>query len=123
MVDNIYRFATHIIFILLFGQLMSRIAARTIFLSSVAFCGLFNTALASIAFVQEQTAFTGITFLFIILSMIGDSGVFSSIYVLAGQSSFTLKTEKLKKKEANAVGPAWIETMYGCGSMLGSIKA
>merc|ERR1712243_58446 len=48
------RFATHIIFILLFGQLMSRIAARTIFLSSVALCGIFNMALASIALIKEE---------------------------------------------------------------------
>ena len=118
------RFATHIIFILILGQLISRVGARTMFLTSVAICALFNMILSSVVLIDDDETFTALTFLFIVLSMIGDSGVFCSIYVLAGKTSVSLRSQETEndRKEAeqmNASGPAWVETLYGCGSMLG----
>ena len=114
------RFATQIIFVLVFGQLMSRVGAARIFVISVLTCGLFNMCFSSVVLVTDSSAFTFLSFIFLIGSMIGDSGVFCSIYVLAAQTSFSFKPKTENgKDELNASGPAWIETMYGCGSMLG----
>ena len=112
------RFATHIVFILILGQVISRVGARRMFLASVAVCALFNMALSSIVLIEDDQTFTALTFLFIILSMIGDSGVFCSIYVLAGKTSVSLRAKE-EAKQMTASGPAWVETLYGCGSMLG----
>ena len=147
------RFLTHIISILVLGQLISRVGAGTMFLISVGVCGVFNMLLASVVWIEDDRIFTVITFLVVILSMIGDAGVFCSIYVLAGRTSASvLRSEdspsedmdnpvkdmdmdspitdmdmdsrnegesKRKAKQMNASGPAWVETLYGCGSMLG----
>ena len=88
------RFATHIIFILILGQLISRVGARTMFLTSVAICALFNMILSSLVLIEDDETFTALTFLFIVLSMIGDSGVFCSIYVLAGKTSVSFRSKE-----------------------------
>ena len=113
------RFGTHIVFILLLGQVISRVGARRMFLTSVGICALFNMILSSIVWIEDDDTFTALTFLFIILSMIGDSGVFCTIYVLAGKTSVSLRAKEEEENQMTASGPAWVETLYGCGSMLG----
>ena len=113
------RFATHILLILVWASLMARLGARLILVTSVMMCGLANMALASVVLVSNPQTFTLLTFILLIVSMIGDSGVFSSVYVLAGQTVLTSspKTDSITRMRMS--GPAWIETLYGCGSMLG----
>ena len=113
------RFATHILLILVWASLMARLGARLILVTSVMVCGLANMALASVVLVSNPQTFTLLTFTLLIVSMIGDSGVFSSVYVLAGQTVLTSspKTDSITRMRMS--GPAWIETLYGCGSMLG----
>ena len=113
------RFGTHIIFILLLGQIISRVGARRMFLVSVGICALFNMTLSCVDWIEDDKTFTALTFLFIILSMIGDSGVFCSIYLLAGKTAGSLRAKEEGAKRLSASGPAWVETLYGCGSMLG----
>ena len=123
------RFGTQIVFLLLFGQLMRNFGARKIYMASVAMCATFNMLLATVVLIKNDQLFTVLSFLFVILSTIGDAGIFCSIYVLAGQENFSLNCGKRKKEESNASddtkaessasGPAWIETTYACGSMLG----
>ena len=113
------RFATHILLILVWAELVTRLGARTILVTSAMVCGLANLALASVVLVSDSQTFTVLTFLCLILSMVGDSGVFSSVYVLAGQTVLTSSSSSDSKSRMRMTGPAWIETLYGCGSMLG----
>ena len=113
------RFATHILLILVWAGLMARLGARLILVTSVMVCGLANMALASVVLVTNPQTFTILTFSLLIISMIGDSGVFSSVYVLAGQTVLTSSPRSDSRSGMRMSGPAWIETLYGCGSMLG----
>ena len=113
------RFGTHILLILVWAGLTARLGARLILVTSVMVCGLSNMALASVVLVSSPQTFTILTFSLLILSMIGDSGVFSSVYVLAGQTVLTSSPRTDSSSGMRMSGPAWIETLYGCGSMLG----
>ena len=144
------RFATQIVFLLIFGQIMRKLGARKIYMGSVVMCATFNMLLATVDLIDNDNLFTTLSFLFVILATIGDAGIFCSIYVLAGQEHISCgrKKESLedgvhdrkvwhdgekvegkadeeceqpndKKVESNASGPAWMETTYACGSMLG----
>ena len=121
------RFGTQLVFLLVFGQSMRRFGARKIYMASVAICATFNMLLATTALIKNDQMFTILSFLFVILSVAGDGGIFCSIYLLAGQENLSLKCGKQKKedseesgeKKSNASGPAWMETSYACGSMLG----
>jgi len=140
------RFATQIVFLLKFGPVMRYYGARRIYMASVAICATFNLLLATVEIVEDDHLFTVLSFLFVILATIGDAGIFCSIYVLAGQEQLSLSCGekeisednlprrevdvednedvnetnlKEKKVDSNASGPAWMETTYACGSMLG----
>ena len=140
------RFATQILFLLIFGKVMRTLGARTIYMGSVAMCATFNMLLATVDMIEDKNLFTALSFIFVILSTIGDAGIFCSIYILAGQEHFSFScarrkgkkeefdktnTEKddndgertedseEKKVESSASGPAWMEATYACGSMLG----
>ena len=113
------RFGTHILLILVWAGLMARLGARLILVTSVMVCGLANMALASVVLVSNTQTFTILTFVLLIVSMIGDSGVFSSVYVLAGQTVLTSSPKTDSNTRMRMSGPAWIETLYGVGSMLG----
>ena len=112
------RFATHIVFVLVLGQAVAALGAARMLVTSALLCGLANMLLASVALVTHATTFTLLCFAFLVLSMVADSGVFCSIYVLAAQA-----TAPQQPGEAgaglSASGPAWVETLYGCGAMLG----
>ena len=112
------RFATHIVFVLVLGQAVARLGAARMLVTSALLCGLANMLLASVELVSHATTFTLLCFTFLVLSMVADSGVFCSIYVLAAQA-----TAPQQQGEAgaglSASGPAWVETLYGCGAMLG----
>ena len=123
------RFGTQIVFMLLFGWLMRNIGARKIYMASVAMFATFNLMLATIVLIKNDQVFMILSFLFVILNAIGDSGIFSSIYVISGQEKLSLGCRRKKnednnesdgdKTESNASGPAWMETTYAGGSMLG----
>ena len=123
------RFGTQIVFMLLFGRLMRNIGARKIYMASVAMFATFNLMLATIVLIKNDQVFMILSFLFVILNAIGDSGIFSSIYVISGQEKLSLGCRRKKnednnesdgdKTESNASGPAWMETTYAGGSMLG----
>jgi len=146
------RFATQIVFLLIFGQVMRKLGARKIYMASVVICATFNMLLATVDMIDNDDLFTVLSFLFVILATVGDAGIFCSIYVLAGQEHISFrcvkkrelsedgihnkkvgddgdvienkeeeecKLSKDKKLESNASGPAWMETTYACGSMLG----
>merc|ERR1719206_754136 len=77
------RFATQIIFLLIFGKVMRKLGARKIYMGSVAMCATFNMLLATVELIDNDNLFTTLSFLFVILATIGDAGIFCSIYVLA----------------------------------------
>jgi len=99
------RFATQIIFLLIFGKVMRKLGARKIYMGSVAMCATFNMLLATVGMIEDDKLFTVFSFIFVILSTIGDAGIFCSIYLLAGQEHFSFscgkKKEAVKKKTEN----------------------
>ena len=111
------RFATHIVFVLVLGQAVARLGAARMLVTSALLCGLANMLLASVELVTPATTFTLLCFTFLVLSMVADSGVFCSIYVLAAQATAPQPGEA--GAGLSASGPAWVETLYGCGAMLG----
>ena len=111
------RFATHIVFVLVLGQAVARLGAARMLVTSALLCGLANMLLASVELVTPATTFTLLCFTFLVLSMVADSGVFCSIYVLAAQATAPQHGEA--GAGLSASGPAWVETLYGCGAMLG----
>ena len=111
------RFATHIVFVLVLGQAVAALGAARMLVTSALLCGLANMLLASVELVTPATTFTLLCFTFLVLSMVADSGVFCSIYVLAAQATAPQHGEA--GAGLSASGPAWVETLYGCGAMLG----
>ena len=111
------RFATHIVFVLVLGQAVARLGAARMLVTSALLCGLANMLLASVELITHATTFTLLCFTFLVLSMVADSGVFCSIYVLAAQATAPQHGEA--RAGLSASGPAWVETLYGCGAMLG----
>ena len=103
------RFATQIIFLLVFGGLMQRLGAVRLFLTSAAAAALFNCLLATAVLVRDNNPlFLAVCLTFLVFSTIGDAGIFCSVYMLARQAG-----------GGGAAGPAWVETCYAAGSMLG----
>ena len=103
------RFATQIIFLLVFGGLMQRLGAVRLFLASAAAAALFNCLLATAVLVRDNNPlFLAVCLTFLVLSTVGDAGIFCSVYMLARQAG-----------GGGAAGPAWVETCYAAGSMLG----
>ena len=108
------RFCTQIVFILLFGRLMRRVGAWRIYLSAVAICSVFNTMFSLVDLVTSPAAFLVTSVVMVVLSTVGDAGIFCSIYVLAGQEELPCR-----RGEGSSSGPALMETMYAVGVMVG----
>jgi len=112
------RFCTQIVFILLFGRLMRNYGATRIYLLAVAICSVFNTLFFIVSHVASSNVFLGLSLVLVVLSTVGDAGIFCSIYVLAGQQELPCTA---KDKGGGSSGPALMETMYAVGTMLGPL--
>ena len=109
-----------IIFILLFGRMMRNHGATKIYLLAVAICSLFNTFFSVVDLVNSSQVFLGLSIALVVLSTVGDAGIFCSIYVLAGQHDLPC-SPKEESGGGGSSGPALMETMYALGTMLGPL--
>ena len=109
-----------IIFILLFGRMMRNQGATKIYLLAVAICSLFNTFFFVVDLVNSSQVFLGLSIALVVLSTVGDAGIFCSIYVLAGQHDLPC-SPKVESGGGGSSGPALMETMYALGTMLGPL--
>jgi len=111
------RFCTQFVFMLLFGRLMRNYGATRIYLLAIVICSVFNTLLFIVSHVNNSNVFLGLSILLLVLSTVGDAGIFCSINVLAGQQELPC----IPTKSGGASGPALMETMYAVGTMLGPL--
>ena len=109
-----------IVFILLFGRLMRNCGATRIYLLAVAICSVFNTLFFIVSHVADSKVFLGLSIVVVVLSTVGDAGIFCSIYVLAGQQELPC-SPKERDRGGGSSGPALMETMYAVGTMLGPL--
>ena len=68
-----------IVFILLFGRLMRNYGATRIYLLAVAICSVFNTLFFIVSLVANTKVFLGLSIVLVVLSTVGDAGIFCSI--------------------------------------------
>ena len=109
-----------IVFILLFGRLMRNYGATRIYLMAVAICSVFNTLFFIVSLVANTKVFLGLSIVLVVLSTLGDAGIFCSIYVLAGQQELPCSPKETDGGGGSS-GPALMETMYAVGTMLGPL--
>ena len=99
---------------------MRNYGATRIYLLAVAICSVFNTLFFIVNHVANSKVFLGLSLVLVVLSTVGDAGIFCSIYVLAGQQELPC-TPKERDKGGGSSGPALMETMYAVGTMLGPL--
>ena len=96
---------------------MSSCGATRIYILAVAICSVFNTLFFIVGLVANSKVFLGLSIVLVVLSTVGDAGIFCSIYVLAGQQQMPWTLDG----GGGSSGPALMETMYAVGTMLGPL--
>ena len=81
------RFITQIFFMLLFGRLMRNLGARKIYSIGVVMCCTFNIIFGTLDWVNNNDLYFVLSFIYVILSTVGDAGIFCSVYVLAAEEN------------------------------------
>ena len=99
---------------------MRNYGAIRIYLLAVAICSVFNTLFFIVSHVANSKVFLGLSLVLVVLTTVGDAGIFCSIYVLAGQQELPC-TPKERDEGGGSSGPALMETTYAVGTILGPL--
>jgi len=103
-------FVTTIIFSPIFGKYIEAIGSRKLFLYGTFSAGATNVLFGFLQWIDDQNLFLALSLCIRIVSAIGESAFFSSIYPL-------ITTDAPKKKRSSLL--SIMETMHGFGLMVG----